>query len=88
MIAIMQSQGIIGVSDDITHEVRIVKVNLADAVKAGAQLPRKQDLYVAKEMQITRGIKPVADIEFRPLNEQPWTQYLGKRGDCIYRRGT
>ncbi|KAK2179234.1 hypothetical protein NP493_504g03073 [Ridgeia piscesae] len=45
---------IIGVSDDITHEVRIVKVNLADAVKAGAQLPRKQDLYVAKEMQITR----------------------------------
>ena len=88
MIAIVESQGVLGVSDDITHEVRIVKVNLVDAVRAGAQLPRKQDLYVAKEMQMTRGIKPVADVEFRPLNEQPWTQYLGNRGDCIYRRVT
>ena len=82
MIAIVDSQGLI--NGEIIHKLRIIKVNVADAVRTRGRLHTA--LYVSEEMQSTRGIKPIENIKLCPVKEQPWTQYLGKRGNGIYRR--
>ncbi|KAI0222414.1 hypothetical protein LSAT2_026355 [Lamellibrachia satsuma] len=65
----------------MSYSMRIVKTNLVDALSTRGRYPAKLDLFVAKKMRDVRGIKPIEKVQFRPLVEQPWTQYLGQRSD-------
>ena len=68
----------------MSYSMRIVKTNLVDALSTRGRYPAKLDLFVAKKMRDVRGIKPIEKVQFRPLVEQPWTQYLGRRSDNKY----
>ena len=83
-VAIASSDG--GIYGIGIFHVRIVKINMFDAIKTRGRYRSKQDMYISEEMRNVRGIKPLEQMEFRPMTEQPWTQYMGKSGDGIYRR--
>ena len=67
------------------HKMSIVKMNLVDSVKTKGRCRSKLRTYIAEEMRDVRGIKPLEDLSFRPVTEQPWTQYMGAAGDGVYR---
>ncbi|KAI0211983.1 hypothetical protein LSAT2_003135 [Lamellibrachia satsuma] len=82
-VAIVGSDGdVFGIK---VYHVRIVKINMFDAIKIRGRYSSRLDLYISEEMRNVRGIKPLEQMEFQPMTEQPWTQYMGKSGDCIYR---
>ncbi|KAI0211987.1 hypothetical protein LSAT2_003139 [Lamellibrachia satsuma] len=82
-VAIVGSEG--DVYDQTVLHVRIVKINMFDAIKTRGRYRSRLDMYISEEMRNVRGIKPLEQMEFLPLIEQPWTQYMGKSGDGIYR---
>ena len=67
------------------YKTSIIKMNIVDAIKTRGRYRAKLDLYVAEEMRNVHGIKPLEEMVFRPVERQPWTQYMGKTGDGIYR---
>ena len=82
-VAIVGSEG--DVYDLTVYNVRIVKINMFDAIKTRGRYRSRLDMYISEEMRNVRGIKPLEQMDFRPMTEQPWTQYMGKSGDGIYR---
>ena len=89
MISIVDGEGDKRYADGhglMTYTLRIVKTNLVDAIATRGRYRSKLDLFVAKKMRDVRGIKPIEKLKFRPLERQPWTQYLGRRGDYIYKK--
>ncbi|KAI0219154.1 hypothetical protein LSAT2_029235 [Lamellibrachia satsuma] len=82
-VAIVASEGELH-GQTIDH-VRIVKINMFDAIKTRGRYRSRLNTYISEEMRNVRGIKPLEQMEFRPMTEQPWTQYMGKSGDGIYR---
>ena len=82
-VAIVGSDGdVYGIK---VYHVRIVKINMFDAIKTRGRYRSRLDMYISEEMRNVRGIKPLEQMEFQPMTEQPWTQYMGKSGDGIYR---
>ena len=71
--------------NQMSYHVRIVKINMFDAIKMRGRYRSRLDMYISEEMRNVRGIKPLEQMDFRPITEQPWTQYMGKSGDGIYR---
>ena len=69
----------------MSYHVRIVKINMFDAIKMRGRYRSRLDMYISEEMRNVGGIKPLEQMDFRPMKEQPWTQYMGKSGDGIYR---
>ena len=82
-VAIVGSEG--ELYGQTVYHVRIVKINMFDAIKTRGRYRSGLDMYISEEMRNVRGIKPLEQMEFRPMKEQPWTQYMGKSGDGIYR---
>ncbi|KAI0227422.1 hypothetical protein LSAT2_022102 [Lamellibrachia satsuma] len=82
-VAIVASEG--QVYGQMVFNVRIVKINMFDAIKTRGRYRSRLDMYISEEMRNVRGIKPLEQMDFRPMTEQPWTQYMGKSGDGIYR---
>ena len=70
----------------MTYTLRIVKTNMVDAIATRGRYRSKLDLFVSGKMRDVRGIEPIEKLKFRPLERQPWTQYLGRRGDYIYKK--
>ena len=68
----------------VAYTVRIVKTNLIDALGKRRHYPSKLDIHVTKKMRDTHGVKPAEELAFRPMAEQPWTQYLGRKSDHTY----
>ena len=67
------------------YQTTIIKMNIVDAIKTRGRYRSRLDVYVDEEMRDVRGIKPLEEMVFRPLERQPWTQYMGKTGEGIYR---
>ena len=82
-VAIVGSEG--DVYDQTVFHVRIFKINMFDAIKTRGRYRSRLDMYISEEMRNVRGIKPLEQMQFLPMTEQPWTQYMGKSGDGIYR---
>ena len=82
-VAIVDSEG--QVYGRKVYHVRVVKINMFDAIKTRGRYRSWLDMYISEEMRNVRGIKPLEQMQFRPMIEQPWTQYMGKSGDGIYR---
>ena len=82
-VVIVDSEG--QVYGQMVFNVRIVKINMFDAIKTRGRYRSRLDMYISEEMRNVGGIKPLEQMDFRPMTEQPWTQYMGKSGDGIYR---
>ena len=82
-VAIVGSEG--EMYGRMSYHVRIVKINMFDAIKMRGRYRSRLDMYISEEMRNVDGIKPLEQMDFRPITEQPWTQYMGKSGDGIYR---
>ena len=82
-VAIVGSEG--QLYGQMIYHIRIVKINMFDAIKTRGRYRSRLDMYISEEMRNVRGIKPLEQMKFRPMTEQPWTQYMGKSGDGIYR---
>ena len=82
-VAIVGSQG--KMYGRMSNHVRIVKINMFDAIKMRGRYRSRLDMHISEEMRNVGGIKPLEQMDFRPMTEQPWTQYMGKSGDGIYR---
>ena len=82
-VAIVASEGELH-GQTIDH-VRIVKINMFDAIKTRGRYRSRLNMYISEEMRNVHGMKPLEQMDFRPMKEQPWTQYMGKSGDGIYR---
>ncbi|KAI0236790.1 hypothetical protein LSAT2_012668 [Lamellibrachia satsuma] len=82
-VAIVGSEG--ELYGQTVYHVRIVKINMFDAIKTRGRYRSGLDMYISEEMRNVRSIKPLEQMEFQPMKEQPWTQYMGKSGDGIYR---
>ena len=82
-VAIVGSEG--QMNGEFVYKVRIIKMNVVDSFTTRGRYRSKLDVYVSEEMRNVRGIKPLEEMKFRPVKEQPWTQYMGSSGDGIYR---
>ena len=89
VISIIDSEGEGRDANDIflriAYTVRIVKTNLIDALGKRRHYPSKLDIHVTKKMRDTHDVKPAEELAFRPMAEQPWTQYLGRKSDHTYK---
>ena len=83
MIAIVDNHGEINTEE--YHKIRVVKINMAEAVRTRGRLAHNLDMYVAEPMRSAPQVKPIENSQFRPVSQQPWTQYIGKKSDGIYR---
>ncbi len=84
MIAIVDNGGKIDTEE--YHKIRIFKINMAEAVRTRGRLAHNVDMYVSEAMRGAARVKPIENSQFRPVSQQPWTQYIGKKSDGIYRK--
>lgn len=71
-----------GLSQILEGQVAIVKVNLADSLATRHYIPI--NATVATEMKNLKIDTNLTDLTFKAISKQPWTAYMGTKGDSIY----
>ena len=68
----------------IAHS-RLIKIDLEKAVSAASNL-RNLQVNVLPGLSDQQGSsdKSISDVQFRTVDQQPWTEYLGAHANSIY----
>ncbi len=71
------------------NRVTIHKINLESDIKSSntdSYIHVDAKLSPAMEKANTDEVKPMSEMKLRNFKDQPWTAYLGKNSDSIYRK--